>query len=331
MEISQIEVLSSEGVQFILYTIRIKLKIERVKYMLKLGSHVGMSGKEMLLGSAKEAASYGANTFMIYTGAPQNTRRKSIEHLNIEAGHKYMKEHNISDIIIHAPYIINLGNSVNLDTFSLATEFLASEIERTAAIGSKYLVLHPGSHVGAGEDVGIKQVIKGLNEVLKKDTGVYIALETMAGKGSELGKTFEEIAQIYDGVKYNDKLRVCFDTCHINDAGYDIVNNFDSVLDEFDRLIGKNQIAVFHINDTKNPLGAGKDRHENIGLGQIGFTPINYIVHHKEFENVPKILETPYVPIPENLKKSLPPYKYEIEMLSRSEFNPNLIQDILEQ
>ncbi|MDF2610658.1 MAG: apurinic endonuclease Apn1 [Lachnospiraceae bacterium] len=290
-----------------------------------------MSGKDMLLGSAREAAEYGANTFMIYTGAPQNTRRKNISELNVEAGLIFMKEHNISDIIVHAPYIINLGNSINTDTFALATEFLATELERTKAVGSRYLVLHPGAHVGAGEEIGIKQIIKGINEVLNKDEEVYITLETMAGKGSEIGKNFEELARIYDGVKYNDKLRVCFDTCHTNDAGYDIVNDFDGVIEEFNHYIGKDQIAVFHINDSKNPRGASKDRHQNIGFGNIRFDAIHYIVNHKDFEEVPKILETPYVPLPEDTKKSLPPYRYEIDMLKQGVFNPNLLQLITEQ
>lgn len=296
--------------------------------MLKLGSHVGMSGKEMFLGSAKEAHSYGANTFMVYTGAPQNTRRKELSELRLEEGFAYMKEHDISDIVIHAPYIINLGNSVNLDTYSLAVEFLAKEMERTKAFQSKYLVLHPGAHVGAGVDAGIKQIVQGLNEVLTKDTDLFIALETMAGKGSEIGRNFEELARIYDGVTHNDRLRVCFDTCHTNDAGYDIVNDFDGVIEQFDKLIGKNQIAVFHINDSKNDRGASKDRHENIGFGTLGFDAIHTIVHHKDFEDVPKILESPYVSLPEEKAKSLPPYRYEIEMLRSGQFNPQLIEDI---
>lgn len=300
-------------------------------YMIKLGSHVGMSGKEMLLGSAKEAAGYGANTFMIYTGAPQNTRRKDISELNIEAGQSFMKEHNIQDIIVHAPYIINLGNTVKSDIFELATRFLALELERAGALGSKYLVLHPGGHVGAGEEAGVAQIIKGINEVLKRDSKVYIALETMAGKGSEIGKTFEELARIYEGVHFNDKLRVCFDTCHTFDAGYDIVNDFDGVIDKFDRLLGKDQIGVFHINDSKNQMGSKKDRHENIGFGNIGFDALNYIVHHKDFTEVPKILETPYVPVSEDGKKSLPPYKYEIAMLREQRFHENLIEEIKNQ
>lgn len=296
---------------------------------MKLGSHVGMSGKEMLLGSAKEAVSYGADTFMFYTGAPQNTRRKEISELNIEPAWDYMKDHGIEEIIVHAPYIINLGNSIKPETFSLATEFLAKEIERTVSCRSHILILHPGAHVGAGAEAGIAQIVKGLNEVLTADTDCCIALETMAGKGSEIGRTFEELARIYEGVKYNDKLRVCFDTCHTSDSGYDIVGHFDDVIDEFDRIIGKDQIAVFHINDSKNPRGAQKDRHENLGFGNLGFDALNYIVHHPDFENVPKILETPWIPSEANPKKSYAPYKYEIEMLRSGKFDPDMKTRIL--
>ena len=201
---------------------------------MKIGSHVGMSGKEMLLGSAREAVSYGADTFMFYTGAPQNTRRKEISELNIAPAWEYMKAHGIDEIIVHAPYIINLGNSVKAETFSLAVEFLAKEIDRTISCGSHILILHPGAHVGAGTDAGTAQIIKGLNEVLSSDTDCCIALETMAGKGSEIGRSFEELARIYDGVVHSERLRVCFDTCHTSDSGYDIISHFDSVMDEFD-------------------------------------------------------------------------------------------------
>ena len=299
--------------------------------MLKIGSHVGMSGKEMLLGSAKEAVSYGANTFMFYTGAPQNTKRKEINELNIEPAWDYMNEHGIEEIIVHAPYIINLGNSVKPETFQLAVEFLDKEITRTIACRSHVLILHPGSHVGEGADIGISQIVKGLNEVLTKDTDCCIALETMAGKGSEIGRSFEELARIYDGVTYNEKLRVCFDTCHTSDSGYDIIHHFDDVIEKFDRIIGKEQIAVFHINDSKNIPGASKDRHANIGFGEIGFEALNYIVHHRDFESVPKILETPYIPDPENKKKSYAPYKYEIEMLKSGEFDPELPEKIIQE
>lgn len=295
---------------------------------MKIGSHVGMSGKDMLLGSAKEAVSYGADTFMFYTGAPQNTRRKEISELNIGPAWEYMEEHGIDDIIVHAPYIINLANTVKPETYELAERFLALELERAAACRSRVLILHPGAHVGAGVDAGIGQIIRGLNHILTPDTPVCIALETMAGKGSEIGRSFEELARIYDGVTCSDKLRVCFDTCHTSDSGYDIIHDFDGVIEEFDRLIGKDQIAVFHINDSKNPAGAAKDRHANIGFGQIGFEALNYIVHHPDFEDVPKILETPYVPSPTQPKKSFAPYKYEIEMLRQGSFDPELLEKI---
>ena len=283
--------------------------------MIKIGSHVKMGGKDMLLGSAKEAVSYGANTFMVYTGAPQNTKRKSIREVNIDAAWEYMKQNGIEDFVIHAPYIINLGNSVNPETYSLAVDFLALELERTIAMGSRVLILHPGAHVGTGAETGLRQIIQGLNAVLTADTPCYIALETMAGKGSEIGRSFEELAAIYDGVKYNDKLRICFDTCHVNDAGYDIVNDFEGVMEQFDKKLGKDQIAVFHINDSKNSMGAGKDRHANIGEGTIGFDTLRHIVHHPDFPGIPRILETPYRPDPENPDKTLPPYKEEISLL----------------
>lgn len=296
---------------------------------MKIGSHVSMSGKDMLLGSAKEAVSYGADTFMFYTGAPQNTRRKDISELNIDAAWEYMNAHGIDGIIVHAPYIINLGNTVKPETFSLAVEFLAKEIGRTISCRSHTLILHPGAHVGAGTEAGTAQIIKGLNEVLTADTDCVIALETMAGKGSEIGRTFEELARIYDGVVHNEKLRVCFDTCHTSDSGYDIIHHFDDVINEFDHILGKEQIAVFHINDSKNVPGAAKDRHENIGFGQIGFDALNYIVRHPDFEDVPKILETPWIPSPDDRKKSYPPYKHEIAMLRKGVFDPGLKEKVL--
>ncbi|MET0959091.1 MAG: deoxyribonuclease IV, partial [Psychrobacillus psychrotolerans] len=283
-----------------------------------LGSHVSMSGKEMLLGSSKEAASYGANTFMIYTGAPQNTRRKPIEELNIDAGIAHMKENGMSNIIVHAPYIINLGNTTKPETFALGVEFLQKEIERTAHIGAAQIVLHPGAHVGAGADAGIARIIEGLNEVLATDFPVQIALETMAGKGSECGRTFDELAQIIDGVVNNHRLSICIDTCHIHDAGYNIVDDFDGVLNEFDKIIGIDRLKVLHINDSKNICGAAKDRHENIGFGEIGFEALQYIVHHPQLMELPKILETPFVGVDAKSKEA--PYKYEIEMLRTKQF-----------
>lgn len=297
---------------------------------MKLGCHVGMSGKEMMLGSVKEALSYGANTFMLYTGAPQNTRRKDISELRIEEAKALMKEQGMDEFVVHAPYIINLANCVKPETYQIAVEFLEVELQRTAAMGSKTLVLHPGSHVGEGVDAGTAQIVKGLNSVLTKDTSVHIALETMAGKGSEIGRSFEELAKIYDGVVYSDKLRVCFDTCHTSDAGYDIIHDYDGVMEQFDRVIGKDQIAVFHINDSKNEPGAAKDRHENFGFGHIGFEALMQVVNDKNFAAIPKILETPYVKDPDNAKKSYPPYAYEIAMIRSGKFDPDMIEKILQ-
>lgn len=282
----------------------------------------------MLLGASKEALSYGANTFMIYTGAPQNTRRKPIEDLNIEAGIKHMKEHGMTDIVVHAPYIINIGNSTKPETFQLGVDFLTSEIQRTEAIGARQIVLHPGAHVGAGAEEGIKKIIEGLNEVLTGKEQLQIALETMAGKGTECGRSFEELAMIIDGVTHNDRLSVCFDTCHVHDAGYNIVEDFDGVLNEFDKIIGIDRLKVLHINDSKNVRGARKDRHENIGFGNIGFDALHKIVHHPQLMAVPKILETPFIGEDKNNKKA--PYKHEIAMLKDGVFQENL-QSIIAQ
>ncbi|NWK85642.1 deoxyribonuclease IV [Staphylococcus sp. GSSP0090] len=294
-----------------------------------LGSHVSMNGKKMLEGSAEEAHKFGESTFMIYTGAPQNTRRKPIEELNIEKGHEVMKAHGLSNIVVHAPYIINIANTVKPHVFELGVEFLQSEIERTQALGAQDIVLHPGSHVGEGTDAGIKKIIEGLNEVLTNDNNVRIALETMAGKGSEVGRNFEELARIIDGVNHNDRLSVCFDTCHTHDAGYNVKEDFDGVLNEFDKIIGVDRIKVVHVNDSKNDIGAHKDRHENIGFGYIGFDALNYVVHHDTFKDIPKILETPYVG--EDKKNKKPPYKLEIEMLKNQKFDEDLKNKILQQ
>lgn len=283
---------------------------------IKIGSHVGMAGKEMFLASVKEAERYGANVLMLYTGAPQNTRRKEIKDLNIEAGWEYATKAGIREIVVHAPYIINLANTVKPETFELAVQFLEKEIRRTAAMRSHILVLHPGSALDAGAEAGIAQTVRGLNMVLdENEDEVFIALETMAGKGSEIGRTFEEIKAIYDGVNKKERLRVCFDTCHVNDAGYDLVHDYDGVFKHFDQVIGLDQIAVFHINDSLNPLGAHKDRHANIGQGTIGFETLHRLVHDSRFVEIPKILETPWLCAEGETKKTIPPYKEEIAQL----------------
>lgn len=288
--------------------------------MLKIGSHVNLSGDEAFLGSVKEALSYEANTFMVYTGAPQNTIRKPIDKLRIPEAQQLIQESglNINDLVIHAPYIMNIANPDD-SKYQFAVDFLTEEIKRTEALGINQIVLHPGAHVGQGVSYGIKRIIKGLNEVLRNTKGskVRIALETMAGKGTEIGRNFPELAEIIMGITDNERITVCFDTCHTHDAGYNIVSDFDGVMNEFDKIIGKSRISVFHINDSKNPQGAQKDRHANIGFGYIGFDVLNYIVHHPDFPEIPRILETPYVKVG---NKEFPPYKEEIYNFRKQEW-----------
>jgi len=288
--------------------------------MLKIGSHVNLSGNEAFLGSVKEALSYEANTFMVYTGAPQNTIRKPIDKLRIPEAQQLIQESglNINDLVVHAPYIMNIANPDD-SKYQFAVDFLTEEIKRTEALGINQIVLHPGAHVGQGVSYGIKRIIKGLNEVLcnTKGSKVRIALETMAGKGTEIGRNFPELAEIIMGITDNERITVCFDTCHTHDAGYNIVSDFDGVMNEFDKIIGKSRISVFHINDSKNPQGAQKDRHANIGFGYIGFDVLNYIVHHPDFPEIPRILETPYVKVG---NKEFPPYKEEIYNFRKQEW-----------
>ena len=296
---------------------------------LIIGSHVSFTKEEGLLGSVKEALSYKENTFMFYTGAPQNTVRGKIDEEKTNEAIQLMKENNIdiNDVIIHAPYIVNLANNKDIDKFNFAVNFLKQELKRAQTLGIKKIVLHPGSHVGLGVKEGLNNIINGLNLVLDEEKGPIICLETMAGKGTELGKTFEEIKTIIDGVKNNQRLLVCLDTCHLNDAGYD-VTNFDNLLKEFDKIIGLNKIGCIHINDSKNEKGAHKDRHENIGLGKIGFENLIKIIYSKNLKEVPKILETPYISMDGGKDRTYPPYKFEIEMIKNKTYNPKLLEDI---
>ncbi len=280
-----------------------------------LGSHVGMNGPEYYLGSVKEALSYGSTTFMFYTGAPQNSYRKPLNELKIEEGRKLIKEAGLdeSKIIVHAPYLINGANKVKQDIQDLAKQLILSEVQRTYGFGAKILVLHPGAHVGLGEDVGIDALVECLDEVLSKDNSdVKIAIETMAGKGSEIGITFEQIAKIINKCAYPNRLGVCLDTCHISDAGYD-VHDVDGVLNEFDSIIGLDKLLVVHLNDSKNPRAAHKDRHENVGYGYIGFDTICRWANHPRLSEIPKILETPWV-------GEKAPYKTEIEMIREQKY-----------
>ncbi len=294
---------------------------------LLIGSHVSFNKDKQLLGCVEETLNYGGNCFMFYTGAPQNTRRGIIyDELTMEA-YQLMKENNmmLENVIVHAPYIVNLANNNNFD---FAVSFLQQEIERCSMLGIKKLVLHPGSAVDLPRDIAINNIIRGLNLVLDNNYDIMILLETMAGKGTEVGKTIEEIKEIIDGVKFKDKIGVCLDTCHISDAGYD-VSDFDKILGEFDEIIGLDKLGCVHVNDSKNEKGAHKDRHENIGFGTLGFDNLLKIIYHEKLEGISKILETPYVTKDDSSKERLyPPYKFEIDMIKKKEFNENLMQDI---
>lgn len=287
-----------------------------------IGSHVSMNSPKFFLGSVEMAIENNENTFMFYTGAPQNSIRTPLDKCKIEEGLSLIEKSNIKldKVVVHAPYLINLGNIDPIKN-ELSRIFLLSEINRTSAFHVKYIVLHPGLHVNNGVEVGLNSIVESLNDVFSKDNSdVIVCLETMAGKGSELGKTFEELAYIIKNVDKNEKLGVCLDTCHINDAGYDI-NDVDGVLNEFDRIIGLSRLKVVHLNDSKNIKGSHKDRHENIGFGTIGFETLRRWATNKRLKDIPKILETPYI-------EEKAPYKEEIKMLKSGVFNPNLKEDL---
>lgn len=294
---------------------------------LIIGSHVGFSANKQLLGSVEEALSYGSNTFMFYTGAPQNTKRNSIKDEYTMEAYNLMKEKNIdlSKVVIHAPYIVNLGN---LENFDFSVSFLRGELERASLLGIRNVVLHPGASVSFARRDSIESIIKGLNLILDNDLDVTICLETMAGKGTEIGINLNELKTIIDGVKFKNKIGVCLDTCHLNDSGIDLTK-FDDYIKEFDKEIGLNYIKVIHINDSKNAIGSHKDRHENIGLGTIGFDTLIKIIYDERFKDIPKILETPYVTENDESKEKIyPPYKYEISMIRNKQFDNNLLDNI---
>jgi deoxyribonuclease-4 len=284
---------------------------------LYIGSHVDLVAPDYLVHAVHQSVANGANTMMIYTGAPQNSLRKPTEIMHIQEAHALMKTHGmpLDKVIVHAPYIINLGNTLKPDTATMGVTFLIRELSRVQALGFSTLVLHPGAHVGAGADAALASINERLNQVFAEDqTTVKIALETMSGKGSEVGITFEEIRYLIEHSDHPERLGVCLDTCHIHDAGYD-VQDVDHVLAEFDRIIGLNRLLVLHINDSKNPRGAKKDRHENLGYGAIGFETLMRYVHHPKLMHLPKILETPWI-------GEKTPYREEISMLKSQTFIP---------
>lgn len=292
--------------------------------MIKIGSHVSLKGDKMYLGSVLEALSYQANALMVYTGAPQNTRRRPLEEMRIDEAKALMKASNIDleNVIVHAPYIMNLANPDPVKR-QFGIDFLTSEIERTHQMGAKQIVLHPGSAVGSSREQAIKWIAEGVNQVIEntKDKTVKIALETMAGKGNEMGRTFEELRDIIALIDDQSRISVCFDTCHTHDSGYDIKGDFQGVIDHFDAVVGKQYISVFHINDSKNEMGSRKDRHENLGFGYIGFDSLIEVIYHKDFLDIPKILESPYI-------EQNPPYQEEIQMILSKTFDPTLKEKV---
>ncbi len=290
--------------------------------VLIIGSHV--SFKNGILSSVKEAISYNANTFMFYTGAPTNTYRSRIDEEDTLKAHELMQEYNIdiNNVICHAPYILNLASKINVEKYLFSISFLKSEIKRCEALGVFKIVVHPGNAIGISKTEGCMNISEAINMILTPDSKVTIILETMAGKGSECGSTVEEMKLILDNIILKDKVGVCLDTCHINDAGYNL-NNFDNYLELFDKLIGINKIMAVHINDSKNISNSHKDRHENIGFGFLGFDTIMNVIYHEKLKDVPKILETPYV-------GEYPPYKFEIAMIKNKIFDPELKAKIMD-
>lgn len=282
--------------------------------MLYIGSHISFNKDTQLIGVVQTAIENDANVFMFYTGSNQSTLRFPIDKSLTDKAHQIMLEHNIDreKCIIHAPFIINLANNSDERKYQFYIDFLKQEIDRCIALGINNLVLHPGSHVKVAKEEALLSVSNGLNEALKENQNIKILIEFMSGKGTEVGSTIDELKTILENVIYKDKVYICLDTCHINDAGYDL-NNFDEFLNEFDQKIGIDKIKCIHINDSKNNLGAHKDRHENIGYGTIGFQTLINIIYNKRLEDVPKILETPFI-------NDQSPYKTEIKIIREKKF-----------
>lgn len=258
--------------------------------MLKIGCHLSASKGFEHMG--KEILSLGGNTFQFFTRNPRGGSAKAINEKDVEAFHVLCREKGIDVILAHAPYTLNAA-SADERTREFARETMADDLLRMEYVPGNLYNFHPGSHVGQGVDVGIGYIVSMLNEVLKPEQTTTVLLETMAGKGSEIGRTFEEIRTIIDKVDLKDHLGVCLDTCHVYDAGYDIVNRLDEVVEEFDRVIGLNRLKAIHLNDSKNPFESHKDRHEKIGEGSIGVNAMKRIINHPQLRNLPFYLETP--------------------------------------
>ena len=286
-----------------------------------IGSHVSF-GKDQLLASAQTAVSFGANTFMFYTGAPQNTIRAELKRDITEKAWEYMKENNIdiNNVICHAPYIINLANKEKIESWNFSISFLKNEIKRITEMGVNYIVVHPGNALKLDREEALSNIALALNYIIDEDTKPMILLETMAGKGSECGINIYELKSILNKVNLKDKVGICLDTCHLNDSGVDIAK-FDEYLSVFDSEIGLDKVKCVHVNDSKNVIGSKKDRHANIGFGTIGFDNLLNVIYNPKLKDVPKILETPYI-------NEFPPYKFEIAMIKSKKFNPSLESDV---
>lgn len=258
--------------------------------MLNIGCHLSTSKGFKSMGDT--ALSIGANTFQFFTRNPRGGKAKDIDKQDIEELLKLMKEYNFGKILAHAPYTLN-PCSKDESIREFACKIMEDDLKRMEYLPNNLYNFHPGSHVKQGVDIGINYIIELLNKVIKKDQTTKILLETMSGKGTEIGRNFNEIKAIIDGVNLNEHIGVCLDTCHIFDGGYDIVNNLDNVLDEFDDVIGLDKLCAIHLNDSKNILGSHKDRHEKIGLGNIGLDAIGNIINHEKLKNLPFFLETP--------------------------------------
>ncbi|MDR2827917.1 MAG: deoxyribonuclease IV [Acholeplasmatales bacterium] len=290
---------------------------------LIIGSHVGLTSPDYYLGSVREALSYNANAFMIYTRSPQRSYSIPLENLKEKEGKELLESNgsiDVNNIVVHAPYILNFASDDEIKR-NFAFELLSDEINRTAYLNINKIVLHPGNATNLNREQSLAWVIEGLNKVIEntKNCNVRILLETMAGKGTEVGIKFEELKYIIDGINNKERIGVCIDTCHMSDAGYDVLNNFDKVLDEFDKVVGISYIKCIHLNDSLNAVSSHKDRHANIGYGYLGFDCLMKIAYNEKLSNIPKILETPYI-------KGVAPYKYEIEMLRDKKFKEIVVQ-----
>lgn len=277
--------------------------------MLKIGCHLSVSNGYESMG--KDALSIGANTFQFFTRNPRGSKAKDIDLEDVEELIKLTKENDFVKLIGHAPYTLNIC-SANERTREFALEVLEDDLKRMEYLPNNYYNFHPGSHLKQGVEIGIKYIEDALNKILKPEQTTTVLLETMAGKGTEIGNTFEEIKEIMQNVVLKDKVGVCLDTCHVYDAGYDIVNDLDGVLSEFDKIIGLEKLYAIHLNDSKNPFASHKDRHETIGDGYIGFEGITRIINHPKLYNLPFFLETPndINGHGEEIKKLRQAYKY---------------------